>query len=96
MRLFSISEDMTLAEYDVQTKKEEITESNKYSRLKLKSVYPIEQECFPTACIWYPINPFKENILLTVNEQYKMKLWSMLRDSMKICKKTCLGPTYGG
>jgi WD40 repeat protein len=62
----------------------------------LKSVFQIEQECFPTACIWYPVNMFKENVLLTVNEHYKIKLWSMLKDNMKICKKTCLGPTYGG
>jgi len=34
--------------------------------------------------------------LLTVNEHYKIKLWSMLKDNMKVCKKTCLGPTYGG
>lgn len=39
---------------------------------------------------------YKENVLLTVNEHYKIKLWSMLKDDMKVNKKTCLGPTYGG
>ena len=39
---------------------------------------------------------FKENVLLTVNEHYKVKLWNMLKEDMKVCKKTCLGPTYGG
>jgi hypothetical protein len=40
---------MRMAEYEVITGRED--ESNKYNRLKLKSIFPIEQECFPTACI---------------------------------------------
>ena len=38
---------------------------------------------------------FKEDVLLTVNEEYKLKLWLLLPNSIKICKKTCLGPSYG-
>jgi hypothetical protein len=38
---------------------------------------------------------FKEDVLLTVNEEYKLKLWLMLPNLSKICKKTCLGPSYG-
>jgi len=33
---------------------------------------------------------------LTVNEEYKIKLWHIMRDNLKVCKKNCLGPTYGG
>ncbi len=60
LRLFSVSEDMKMAEYEVVTNrnKEEKGET-KYNRLKLKSVFQIEQECYPTACIWYPVNMFK-------------------------------------
>jgi hypothetical protein len=40
---------------------------------------------------------YKEDVLLTVNEEYKVKLWHiMYNECLKICKKTCLGPTYGG
>ena len=59
LRLFSVSEDMKMAEYDVVTNRKEEKGETKYNRLKLKSVFQIEQECFPTACIWYPVNMFK-------------------------------------
>jgi WD40 repeat protein len=39
---------------------------------------------------------FKEDVLLTVNEEYKMKLWLLQPNQVKVCKKTCLGPSYGG
>jgi WD40 repeat protein len=97
LRLYSIAQDMKMAEYEVvETRKGEEDPANKYNKLKLKAIFPIEQECYPTACIWYPINLYKENVLLVVNEQYKLKLWNMLKDNLKICKRTCLGPTYGG
>lgn len=50
---------MKMAEYDVVTGKKEEKAETKYNRLKLKSVFQIEQECFPTACIWYPVNMYK-------------------------------------
>jgi hypothetical protein len=59
LRLFSIAEDMKLAEYDVVALKKDDKNETKYNRLKLKSITQIEQECFPTACIWYPVNMFK-------------------------------------
>ena len=52
---------------------------NEDGRLKVLQVYDIEQECNPCACIWYPINLYKEDILLTVNEDYKIKLWQFLQ-----------------
>ena len=49
---------------------------------------------------------YKEDVLLTVNEEYKIKLWHIMNNDglksnllnayKKVCKKTCLGPTYGG
>lgn len=89
-----------MAEYDII----EIDYSKKVTgnmqlidRLKLKSCFSIEQECEPTACIWYPINQKKEDVLMTINSEYKIKLWNILKnDQVKICKKSCLGPTYGG
>ena len=34
-----------------------------------------------------------EDLLLTANDEYKMKVWN---PSAKSSRKTCLGPTYGG
>jgi WD40 repeat protein/Ca2+-binding EF-hand superfamily protein len=90
LRLFSIGDDKKLVEYDVQGSTQE--------KLKLhdnNACFQIEQETNPCACIWYPLNKFKEDCLLTVNEEYKIKLWNVSNDD-KISKKTCLGPTYGG
>ena len=54
-------------------------------------MFPIEQECIPTSCIWYPINSFKEDVLLTVNEEYKIKLWHIMKNGIKgIFKKIYL------
>lgn len=89
MKVFTIGEDMKLAVHD-------ITDQDPFNRLKLRQVFPIEQECIPSACIWYPINLYKEDVLLTANEDYKLKLWSVMKDQLIICKKTCLGPTFGG
>ena len=33
---------------------------------------------------------------MTVNEEYKIKLWNVENTDEKFTKKTCLGPTYGG
>lgn len=43
IRLFSISEDMKMAEYEVVPLKKEDKNETKYNRLKLKSIFPIEQ-----------------------------------------------------
>ena len=97
LKLFSIAEDMNMVEYDVVSVSPNTDRSkiDPYDRLKLVSVFPIEQECMPTACIWYPVNMYKQDVLLTVNEDYKVKLWHILKDKHKICQKSCLGPTYG-
>jgi hypothetical protein len=41
------------------------------------SCFKIERESSPTACIWYPKTDSKEDLLLTVNDDYKMKIWNI-------------------
>jgi len=53
----------------------------------------IEKESTPTACVWYPKSETKEDLLLTANDDYKMKIWNI---SSKSSRWTVLGPTYGG
>ena len=86
LRLFSIGKDRRLFEYDVY-------KSNMQDGLYVVTMFEIEQEAHPTACIWYPKIDTKEDLLLTVNDDYKMKIWNV---STKGSRRTCLGPTYGG
>jgi WD40 repeat protein len=86
LRLFSIGRDRRLFEYDVY-------KSNEHDGLQVLSMFAIEQEATPTACIWYSNTESKEDLLLTVNDEYKMKVWNA---STRSSRKTVLGPTYGG
>jgi len=86
LKLFSIGEDRKMVEYDVQA-------STEHKGLIVKSHTSIEQEAIPTSCIWYPLNNDKEDILLTMNSEYKIKMWNA---NNKGCRQTCIGPTYGG
>ena len=85
-RLFSIGKDRRLFEYDVYA-------SQAHADVKVMYWFPIEQEASPSACIWYPKKDSKEGLLLTANDEYKMKVWN---PSAQSSRKTCLGPTYGG
>jgi WD40 repeat protein len=86
LRLFSIGKDRRLFEYDVYA-------SSMTKGLEVILKFKIEQEAHPTSCIWYPKVDTKEDLLLTVNDDYKMKLWNVSTSSSR---RTCLGPTYGG
>jgi len=85
-RLFSIGEDRRLFEYDVYN-------SVGHDKLIVVGHFQIEQEALPTACIWYPKRDSKEGLILTANNEYKMKVWN---PSAQSSRTTCLGPTYGG
>ena len=85
-RLFSIGADRRMFEYDVYN-------SVGHDKLIVISHFSIEQEAYPTSCIWYPKKDSKEGLILTANNDYKMKVWN---PSAQSSRKTCLGPTYGG
>lgn len=87
-RLFSISQDKQLIEYKVK-------EAQK-NNLEIESTFQLEQESIPTACVWYPVNYLKEDVIVVANSDYKIKLWNVHSKDKKICKQTLLGPTYGG
>lgn len=69
LRLFSIGKDRRLFEYDVYA-------SSQQRGLEVVNMFEIEKEAKPTACIWYPKVDTKEDLLLTANDDYKMKIWN--------------------
>ena len=87
-RLFSVGADRRCFEYN-------ISEADIQKGLPIVSgtFFPIELEAKPTACIWYPQLDSKEGLILTANDEYKMKLWN---PTARTSRRTCLGPTYGG
>lgn len=87
LRLFSIGKDRRCFEYNVAA-------STMNPGLPVEQMFNLEMEAFPTACIWYPSAlDSKEGLLMTTNNEYKMKLWN---PTTKSSRRTCLGPTYGG
>ena len=87
LRLFSIGRDRRCFEYNV-------AEASMGKGLPVEHMFYLEKEAFPTACIWYPSAlDSKEGLLLSANNEYKMKLWN---PTTKSSRRTCLGPTYGG
>jgi cilia- and flagella-associated protein 251 len=68
-RLFSIGKDRRMFEYDVYA-------SAYHDKLPVINHFYIEQEALPTSCIWYPKKDSKEGLLLTSNNDYKMKVWN--------------------
>ena len=86
-RLFSVGNDRRCFEYDV-------AKADMQSGLPVVNMYfEVELEARPTACIWYPQLDSKEGLILTANDEYKMKLWN---PTARTSRRTCLGPTYGG
>ena len=85
-RLFSVGRDRRCFEYDVR-------EARCNTELPILREFMVEMEAHPTCCAWYPQLDFKEGILLTTNDEYKIKLWN---PTTQTSRRTCLGPTYGG
>lgn len=85
-RLFSIGADRKCFEYAIK-------DAKLSGSLPVKHEFLVEQESRPTALIWYPNIDFNEGLILTTNDEYKMKLWN---PKLGNSRRTALGPTYGG
>ena len=83
-KVFSVGNDKYLFQYDVKNSK---------NKLDVTSFSKIETEARPTACLWYPVNYLKEDMIMIATDDYKIKLWNVANN---ICRQTLLGPTYGG
>lgn|GEM_PF-2135010 len=85
-RLFSIGADRRCFEYNVK-------DAKMTSSLPVLHDFMVELESKPTSLIWYPNIDFNEGLILTTNDEYKMKLWN---PKLGNSRRTALGPTYGG
>lgn len=84
-RLFSVSEDMHMAEYNVLKSKD---------ALHVERLEKIESEDAPVACVPYALEP-GEDMVLVANSGYKLKLWNVV-NQQRVCRLSCLGPTFAG
>ncbi|KAG7390472.1 hypothetical protein PHYPSEUDO_007698 [Phytophthora pseudosyringae] len=86
--LVSVSEDRTLAEYCLER-------SSILDGVVLKQAPTcVEQSAVPTACCWHPeLRGVQEDLVIVANDEYKIKQWNT---GNQTCRKTTLGPSYGG
>ncbi|EGZ30727.1 hypothetical protein PHYSODRAFT_472163 [Phytophthora sojae] len=86
--LVSVSEDRTLAEYCLER-------SSILDGVVLKQAPTrVEQSAVPTACCWHPeLRGVQEDLVIVANDEYKLKQWNT---GNQTCRKTALGPSYGG
>lgn len=86
--LVTVGEDKTLVEYC-------LSRSSIVDGIVLtQSPVRIEQSGTPTACCWHPeMKSLQEDLVLVATDEYKIKQWNA---SNKTCRKTTLGPSYGG
>ncbi|UJR34201.1 hypothetical protein I4U23_021607 [Adineta vaga] len=82
--LTTIGADRILAEYDLN--------ESEIDHLVLKPSTRIEQIAEPMSAGYYPASLAKESFLITVNNEFKYKLYNA---DTKMCRKTVLGPTFG-
>ncbi|KAG3118723.1 Cilia- and flagella-associated protein [Phytophthora idaei] len=86
--LVSVSEDRTLAEYCLER-------SSILDGVVLKQALTrVELSAVPTACCWHPeLRGVQEDLVIVANDEYKLKQWNT---GNQTCRKTTLGPSYGG
>jgi len=86
--LMSIGEDKVMVEYDLGN-------SSVIDGLQKRgATVKTEQSALPTACLWYPKSASsREDLFITANSEFKFKVWNAAN---KTCRRTVLGPTYGG
>ncbi|RLN27044.1 hypothetical protein BBJ28_00008214 [Nothophytophthora sp. Chile5] len=86
--LVSVSEDRTLVEYCLER-------SSILDGIVLKHAPTrVEQSAMPTACCWHPeLRGIQEELVVVANDEYKLKQWNA---GNQTCRKTTLGPSYGG
>jgi WD40 repeat protein/Ca2+-binding EF-hand superfamily protein len=88
LSLVSVAEDRTMVEYALDR-------CSVLDGIVLKQAPTrIEQSGAPTACCWHPeMRGLQEDLVVVANDEYKLKQWNA---SNKTCRKTTLGPCYGG
>ena len=84
-RLFSVSDDMHMAEYNLARSRD---------ALFVAHLDKVESEDPPTACIHYAVER-REDMVLVANAGFKLKLWNVV-NQQRVCRLTCLGPTFAG
>ena len=87
-RLVSVSKDRHVAIFDLGA-------SSVGEGLKLIANPRIEQTAVPTAILPHPKTNSKssDHMVIIANSQFKLKLYN---NSTFMCRKTALGPVYGG
>mmetsp|Transcript_21112 Transcript_21112/g.27387 ORF Transcript_21112/g.27387 Transcript_21112/m.27387 type:complete len:951 (+) Transcript_21112:86-2938(+) len=86
--LISVAEDRTLVEYDLNGST--LEEGMKLAEQPAK----IEQVARPTCCAWHPLlGGDYEDRIITANNEFKIRQWN---GDDKMCRRTSLGPTFGG
>lgn len=87
--LVSAGEDKNLVEYDLAA-------SSVDAGVVVKTAVQVEEEALfvPTAVAWHPLSDGDfERRIITANSDFKFKEWNA---DNKLCRKTSLGPTFGG
>ena len=90
--LMSVGIDRCMIEYDLENS------SITNGLLTRGAPTVVELDSEPTACVWYPRgSEDREDLFVTANSDFKFRLWNWNANATnKTCRKTILGPTYGG
>ncbi|KAJ3122053.1 Cilia- and flagella-associated protein 251 [Nowakowskiella sp. JEL0407] len=94
LRLLSFSVDRHVVEYDVVNASITKGFQQKMSKKIEQIAYPLAVSLYPkTTSTSYPSSEDEEAFILTFNSEYKFRI---LNSTTMLCRRTVLGPTYGG